>query len=203
MFSGIVSHTSEIQDIKKKKDYWNLCIKLPSKFNSKLSKGASVSVNGVCLTYTGESKKYLTFDVINETLKITNLSKLRKGSIVNLERSLKFSSEIGGHLMSGHIQTTSEVIEIKKSQNTALIKFSISSRFKDYINEKGYVGINGCSLTISKKNKANFCVNLIPETLAMTNLNKLRVGSLVNLELDQNTVTIVDTVKSILAKKSR
>ena len=203
MFSGIVSHTSEIQDIKKKKDYWNLCIKLPSKFNSKLNKGASVSVNGVCLTYTGESKKYLTFDVINETLKITNLSKLRKGSIVNLERSLKFSSEIGGHLMSGHIQTTSEVIEIKKSQNTALIKFSISSRFKDYINEKGYVGINGCSLTISKKNKANFCVNLIPETLAMTNLNKLRVGSLVNLELDQNTVTIVDTVKSILAKKSR
>ena len=202
MFSGIVSHTSEIQDIKKKKDYWSLCIKLPSKFNSKLNKGASVSVNGVCLTYTGESKKYLTFDVINETLKITNLSKLRKGSIVNLERSLKFSSEIGGHLMSGHIQTTSQVIEIKKSQNTALIKFSISSRFKDYINEKGYVGINGCSLTISKKNKANFCVNLIPETLAMTNLSKLRVGSLVNLELDQNTVTIVDTVKSILAKKS-
>ena len=203
MFSGIVSHISEIQDIKKKKDYWNLCIKLPSKFNSKLSKGASVSVNGVCLTYTGESKKYLTFDVINETLKITNLSKLRKGSIVNLERSLKFSSEIGGHLMSGHIQTTSQVIEIKKSQNTALIKLSISPRFKDYINEKGYVGINGCSLTISKKNKANFCVNLIPETLAMTNLSKLRVGSLVNLELDQNTVTIVDTVKSMLAKKSR
>ena len=202
MFSGIVSHTSEIQDIKKKKDYWSLCIKLPSKFNSKLNKGASVSVNGVCLTYTGESKKYLTFDVINETLKITNLSKLRKGSVVNLERSLKFSSEIGGHLMSGHIQTTSQVIEIKKSKNTALIKFSISSRFKDYINEKGYIGINGCSLTISKKNKANFCVNLIPETLAMTNLSKLRVGSLVNLELDQNTVTIVDTVKSILAKKS-
>ena len=121
---------------------------------------------------------------------------------MNLERSLKFSSEIGGHLMSGHIQTTSQVIEIKKSKNTALIKFSISSRFKDYINEKGYIGINGCSLTISKKNKANFCVNLIPETLAMTNLNKLSVGSLVNLELDQNTVTIVDTVKNILAKKS-
>ena len=95
MFSGIVSHTSEIQDIKKNKDYWNLCIKSPNKFNTKLVKGASVSVNGVCLTYTEESKKYLTFDVINETLKITNLSKLRKGSVVNLERSLKFSSEIG------------------------------------------------------------------------------------------------------------
>lgn len=202
MFSGIVSHTSEIQDIKKHKDYWNLCIKSPNKFNSKLSKGASVSVNGVCLTYTGESKKYLTFDVINETLKITNLSKLRKGSVVNLERSLKFSSEIGGHLMSGHIQTTSKVIQIKRSHDTAMIKFSIGSKYKDYITEKGYVGINGCSLTISKKNKANFYVNLIPETLKMTNLSKLRVGSLVNLELDQNTVTIVDTVKNILAKKS-
>ena len=202
MFSGIVSHTSEIQDIKKNKDYWNLCIKSPNKFNSKLFKGASVSVNGVCLTYTGESKKYLTFDVINETLKITNLSKLRKGSVVNLERSLKFSSEIGGHLMSGHIQTTSKVIQIKKSHDTAMIKFSIGSKHKDYITEKGYVGINGCSLTISKKNKANFYVNLIPETLKMTNLSKLRVGSLVNLELDQNTVTIVDTVKNILAKKS-
>jgi len=202
LFSGIVSHTSEIQDIKKNKDYWNLCIKSPNKFNSKLSKGASVSVNGVCLTYTGESKKYLTFDVINETLKITNLSKLRKGSVVNLERSLKFSSEIGGHLMSGHIQTTSQVIQIKRSHDTAMIKFSIGSKYKDYITEKGYVGINGCSLTISKKNKANFYVNLIPETLKMTNLSKLRVGSLVNLELDQNTVTIVDTVKNMLAKKS-
>ena len=104
--------------------------------------------------------------------------------------------------MSGHIQTKSQVIQIKRSHDTAMIKFSIGSKYKDYITEKGYVGINGCSLTISKKNKANFYVNLIPETLKMTNLSKLRVGSLVNLELDQNTVTIVDTVKNMLAKKS-
>ena len=105
-------------------------------------------------------------------------------------------------IIPGHIQTTSQVIQIKRSHDTAMIKFSIGSKYKDYITEKGYVGINGCSLTISKKNKANFYVNLIPETLKMTNLSKLRVGSLVNLELDQNTVTIVDTVKNMLAKKS-
>ena len=204
MFSGIVEGTGKVTKLISKKDHISIEVSPPKNFNKKLKKGASVSVDGVCLTSIYNGDKKLRFDVIEETLKRTNLKLASKGSIVNLERSINASSEIGGHLMSGHIHFTGKVNKIldKKSTKDIVIKFP--SKFKEYIFEKGYIGINGCSLTLGKVNKDSFYIHLIPETLSVTNLNDIKTNYLVNVEIDQNTIAIVETVKNTLAaKKSR
>ncbi len=167
MFSGIVQGTGKISKIISKKNHITLEISAPKNFNKNLKKGASVSVNGICLTSLDNGKKNLKFDVINETLSKTNIGKARKGSLVNLERSI------------------------------TQIKFP--KKYRQYIFEKGYIGVNGCSLTLGKVNNDSFYVHLIPETLKITNLSDLKKGSFVNIEIDQNTIAIVETVKNSLA----
>ena len=204
MFSGIVSHKSKVLKVESFSDFVRIHISTPKNFNKGLKKGASVSVNGVCLTSKDNGSKNLKFDVIEETLLKTNLKHILKGDIVNLERSIKASSEIGGHLMSGHIHFTGEVKKIFNKENTKDMKISISKEYSDYILEKGYIGINGCSLTIGKIFKDQFNIHLIPETLKVTNFEKLEEKDLVNIEIDQTTIAIVDTVKKTLAaQKSR
>ena len=204
MFSGIVSHKSKVLKVESFSDFVRIHVSTPKNFNKGLKKGASVSVNGVCLTSKDNGSKNLKFDVIEETLLKTNLKHILKGDIVNLERSIKASSEIGGHLMSGHIHFTGEVKKIFEKENTKDMRISISKEYSDYILEKGYIGINGCSLTIGKIFKNQFNIHLIPETLKVTNLEKLEEKDLVNIEIDQSTIAIVDTVKKTLAtQKSR
>jgi riboflavin synthase len=199
MFSGIVSHKSKVLKVETFGDFVRIYITTPKNFNKGLKKGASISVNGVCLTSKDTGSKNLKFDVIEETLLKTNLNHILKGDIVNLERSIKASSEIGGHLMSGHIHFTGEVKKIFEKENTKDMRISISKNYSDYILEKGYIGINGCSLTIGKVFKNYFNIHLIPETLKITNLDKLEEKDLVNIEIDQTTIAIVDTVKKTLA----
>ena len=143
------------------------------------------------------------FDIIDETLSRTNLGSLKEGSVVNLERSISASSEIGGHLMSGHIHFTGKVKSCLDKDSTKDLAIYFPNNFKKYIFEKGYIGINGCSLTIGKVSKSYFLIHLIPETLAITNLSALISESLVNVEIDQNTIAIVETVeKTLAAQKS-
>ena len=204
MFSGIVQGTGKVSKISAKKDSITIEITPPKNFTKKLQKGASVSVNGVCLTSLDRGLKNMKFDVITETLERTNLKNLKKGSIVNLERSIKANSEIGGHLMSGHIHFSGKVKKILNKTNTKDIIINFPKKFNEYIFEKGYIGVNGCSLTLGKVNNDSFYIHLIPETLSITNLDKLAVGSLINIEIDQNTISIVETVKKTLAaQKSR
>ncbi len=199
MFSGIVQGTGRVQKITAKKSYISIEISAPKNFNKKLKKGASISVNGVCLTSLDSGQKKLKFDVINETLSKTNISKLKKGSLVNLERSITASTEIGGHLMSGHIHFSGRVEKILTKNTNKDLQIIFPRKYKEYIFEKGYIGLNGCSLTLGKVNKDSFYVHLIPETLEVTNLNALKKGSLVNIEIDQNTIAVVETVKNSLA----
>ena len=199
MFSGIVSHKSKVLKVESFSNFIRIHISTPKNFNKGLKKGASISVNGVCLTSKDNGSKNLKFDVIEETLLKTNLKHILKGDIVNLERSIKASSEIGGHLMSGHIHFTGEIKKIFLKENTKDMRISISKKYSDYILEKGYIGINGCSLTIGKVFKNYFNIHLIPETLKVTNLSKLEQKDLVNIEIDQTTIAIVDTVKKTLA----
>ena len=199
MFSGIVSHKSKVLKIESFSDFIRIHISTPKNFNKGLKKGASISVNGVCLTSKDNGSKNLKFDVIEETLLRTNLKHIFKGDIVNLERSIKASSEIGGHLMSGHIHFTGKIKKIFEKENTKDIKISITKEYSDYILEKGYIGVNGCSLTIGKVYKNYFNIHLIPETLKATNLNKLEQKDLVNIEIDQNTITMVNSVKKFLS----
>ena len=199
MFSGIVQGTGKLSKIVNNKDFVRLEIIPPKNFSKNLKKGFSISVDGVCLTSLSGNSKTLKFDVIEETLPRTNFKELKKGSSVNLERSITASSEIGGHLMSGHIHFTGKVKKIIKKPSTIDIVVSFQKRFKEYIFEKGYIGINGCSLTLGKVNKDSFYLHIIPETLSITNLKELKTNSLVNVEIDQNTISIVETVKKTLA----
>ena len=203
MFSGIVSGTGKVYKVSKKEDVLSIMISAPKGFNINLKKGASISVNGVCLTSLDKGLKKLKFDVIQETLSRTNLKNLNKGTLVNLERSINSSTEIGGHLMSGHIHFTGKIKKIINKASTKDIIISFPRKFNEYIFEKGYIGINGCSLTIGKVNKDNFYIHLIPETLSVTNLNLLLPGDSVNVEIDQSAISIVETVKRALAAQKR
>ena len=204
MFSGIVQGKGKILKIVSKKYHISLEISAPKNFNKRLKKGASISVNGVCLTSLDDGEKSLKFDVINETLSKTNISKASKGSIVNLERSITASTEIGGHLMSGHIHFAGKVEKVLTKNTNKDVQIKFPKKYKEYIFEKGYIGVNGCSLTLGKINNNSFFVHLIPETLSVTNLNTLKKGSQVNIEIDQNTIAIVETVKnSLAAQESR
>ena len=204
MFSGIVQGTGKVSKVISNKDHISLEISAPKNFNKGLKKGASISVDGVCLTSVDRGINKLRFDVIEETIARTNLKEIEKGSIVNLERSITASTEIGGHLMSGHIHCTGKIKKILNKKSTRDIIVEFPKKFKEYIFEKGYIGLNGCSLTLGKINKSSFCLHLIPETLMVTDLDKLNVGALVNIEIDQNTISVVETVKNTLAaQKSR
>ena len=201
MFSGIVQETGKVKEFLKQKDIYNLSIDCSSMLVSNLQKGASVAVNGVCLTVKDTNPEILRFDLVEETIKRTNFSDIKAGDNVNLERSLKMGDELGGHLVSGHIHGVSKVMSLKVKEHSWDVEFSVEAFMKDYIFHKGYVAINGCSLTIGEVTKESFIINLIPETLSITNLFQLKEGSTVNVELDQNTVVIADTVKKFLNDK--
>ena len=202
MFSGIVQETGKVIGFVKEKDIYNLSIECSSEFISDLKKGASISVDGVCLTVKDENPEILRFDLVEETIKRTNFQNIKTGDNVNLERSLKMGDEIGGHPVSGHIHGISKVISIDKRDQSWDVKFSVEPFMHDYMLHKGYVAINGCSLTVGEVSNEFFMIHLIPETLSITNLFQLEQDSVVNVELDQNTIIIADTVKKYLDGKS-
>ena len=202
MFSGIVQEAGKVIGLAKEKDIYNLSIECSSEFISDLKKGASISVDGVCLTVKDENPEILRFDLVEETIKRTNFQNIKTGDNVNLERSLKMGDEIGGHPVSGHIHGISKVISIDKRDQSWDVKFSVEPFMHDYMLHKGYVAINGCSLTVGEVSNESFMIHLIPETLLITNLFQLQQNSIVNVELDQNTIVIADTVKKYLDGKS-
>ena len=202
MFSGIVQEAGKVKDFLKREDIYNISIDCSSKITSNLKKGASVSVNGVCLTVKNENPEILRFDLVEETIKRTNFQNIKIGDNVNLERSLKMGDEIGGHLVSGHIHGISKVVSIEIRDQSWDVEISIEPFMQEYILHKGYVAINGCSLTIGEVSKESFLIHLIPETLSVTNLFQLEQDSTVNIELDQNTIIIADTVKKYLDGRS-
>mgnify|MGYP001343976249 FL=1 len=202
MFSGIVQEAGKVIGFVKEKDIYNLSIECSSEFISDLKKGASISVDGVCLTVKDENPEILRFDLVEETIKRTNFQNIKTGDNVNLERSLKMGDEIGGHPVSGHIHGISKVISIDRRDQSWDVKFSVESFMHDYMLHKGYVAVNGCSLTVGEVSNESFMIHLIPETLSITNLFQLEQDSIVNIELDQNTIIIADTVKKYLDGKS-
>ena len=201
MFTGIVSGKGYVQKIVKSKDYISLIIKAPKGFSKNLIKGASVSVNGVCLTVKKGKTDILEFDVIEETLQKTNLKNLSKSSKVNLERSMTAKTEIGGHLVSGHIHGTGEVLKVINRQATKDLQIKIPTSLREYFFYKGYVALDGCSLTIGKVLKASFYIHLIPETVSITTFNNIKKGDLINIEVDQSTINTVETVKRIMSQR--
>jgi riboflavin synthase len=142
------------------------------------------------------------FDLMQETLRLTNLGELRVGDRVNVERAARVGDEIGGHAMSGHIMATATVTRVAESPNNRQVWLRPPATLLRYLLTKGYVGVDGISLTIGEVTGGEFCVNLIPETLARTNIGSRRPGDRVNLEIDPQTQAIVDTVERVLAQRA-
>ncbi|WP_173496915.1 riboflavin synthase subunit alpha [Shewanella sp. ISTPL2] len=201
MFTGIVQATCEVVAIHKKDGLNTLEVAFEPDLHEGLAIGASVANNGVCLTVTQVADDRVFFDVVEETLRLTNLANLSIGQSVNVERSLTFGSEIGGHILSGHIHTKAKVIDISHTEQHYDLTLGIEPKWMDYIFYKGFVGVNGCSLTVGEVSDLGFKLHLIPETLKLTNLSQYKVGDELNIEIDSQTQIIVDTVERVLARR--
>ena len=195
MFTGIVQEIGIILEREETDSGISLTIATSESFLEKLTIGASIAVNGVCLTVVEFFGDSVRFDVIPETLRVTNLNKVTKDSRVNLERSLKFGDEVGGHVLSGHISCTASSRLVKSDDEVELI-LSCPKEWMNYIFHKGYVAVNGASLTVAKKESDNFSVFLIPETLKATNLHEVLVEDLLNIEVDQTTYAAVKATEA-------
>ncbi|WP_163834812.1 riboflavin synthase subunit alpha [Spartinivicinus ruber] len=201
MFTGIVACTLPVANIEKKHQLYRFSFQFPESLLVGLTLGASVAINGACLTVTAIEGDVVSFDAMMETLRITNLVNLNVGDQVNLERAARFGDEIGGHLLSGHIHAMAEVIATESPENNKKVTFKVPTELQDYLFEKGYVALNGVSLTLSELNQDSFSVYFIPETLRVTTFGQVEVGDQVNLEVDSQTQAVVDTVKRINVKK--
>ena len=183
MFNGIIKNTGIIKNIKKSKKSMMLSIYTNLKLK-KNSLGDSISCDGVCLTLTSRKNKILTFYLSDETIKRSNFSKIKIGKTVNMEKSLKYGEIVSGHYTQGHVDTVGKILNIKIIDKTWLIQIKIPKQFNKYIVEKASIHINGVSLTVSKKKKNFFEINIIPHTLKLTNLKSLKANDLVNIEFD-------------------
>ncbi|AEW77317.1 riboflavin synthase [Aggregatibacter actinomycetemcomitans] len=202
MFTGIVQGTAQIKTITEKANFRTHTVEMPQEMLKGLQIGASVAHNGVCLTVTEIKDNLVSFDLMQETLKITNLGELKVGDPVNIERAMQMGTEIGGHILSGHVYCTAEIIERLPSENNLQIWFKLPNKeVMKYVLTKGFIAVDGISLTIGKVREQSFCVNLIPETLHRTLIGKKAEGDKVNIEIDPQTQAIVDTVERYLAQK--
>ena len=169
MFTGIVETVGTIEKLEQQDDIWILEIAVDADFSNDLKQGASVSVNGICLTFIDTPSNLLRFDVVKETYDRTNLAFLKRGNLVNLERSLSFGDEIGGHLVSGHIHCVGKVVKQQCKNNSTDLLIALENIDTSYLFEKGYIAINGCSLTLGEIEGSSFYLHLIRETLNVTN----------------------------------
>ena len=201
MFTGIVQATCEVVSINNATGLKTFEVAMTPALTQGLVTGASVANNGVCLTVTKILNDKVFFDVMEETLAVTNLGNTQVGDSVNIERSLTFGTEIGGHILSGHVHTLATVKAVSNTAEHYNIELQVDPQWMNNIFYKGFVGINGCSLTVGKVNDSGFVLHLIPETLKLTNLNQYGVGDTINIEIDSQTQVIVDTVERVLAKK--
>ena len=179
MFTGIIEEVGKIKNIQGGK----LTI-AASKILEDIHLGDSIAVNGICLTAISWDNGSFTVDVMRETLERTSLHRLRAGSFVNLERALAANGRFGGHIVSGHIDGTGEIINIRRDANAVWYKIKTSEKIMEFIIEKGSIAIDGISLTVAKVDRSTFYVSVIPHTLENTILLRKKTGDIVNLEND-------------------
>ncbi len=183
MFTGIVKELGKICRISGLGGVYKLSVEAKDIANS-LNTGESVSVNGVCLTMTGKDKGILDFDVMGETYKRTNISKLRIGASVNLEGALRVGDSLGGHFVTGHIDCVGRIREIKRVGDNYSIELSFPAKYKRLVVEKGSITLDGISLTVGGVENSGASVHIIPHTLKVTTLGSKRAGDELNVEFD-------------------
>lgn len=183
IFTGIIEEIGTISSIQKSAKSARLAINAALIFDD-IRTGDSVAVNGVCLTVTSILNKVFTADVMNETLNRSNLGDQSVGSKVNLERAMLAGGRFGGHIVSGHIDGTGQIVKTERDDNAVWLTISASQNILKYIVEKGSVTIDGISLTVARAEENDFAVSVIPHTGKETTLLNKRVGDTINLEND-------------------
>lgn len=183
MFTGIVEETGRIVDFTQHAEAWSLQVSAQVAIE-KVALGDSIAVNGCCLTVVRFDEKHLWFDVLEETRRLTNFRTLGAGSLVNLERSLRFDGKVGGHFVSGHIDAAGTIAVFEQRGNDYLLTIDAPAGMGKYMIHKGSIAIDGISLTIAETEDDKLSVWLIPHTLAVTNLKSKKTGDAVNLEFD-------------------
>ncbi|MDP6913405.1 MAG: riboflavin synthase subunit alpha [Candidatus Thalassarchaeaceae archaeon] len=193
MFTGIVSGTAPILRIAEGEGIRKITVDLVD-FSDGLETGASVSLDGVCMTVVSMDSGEVTFDAISETLDRTTLSDRSEGDRLNVERSMRLGDELGGHILSGHVMGTAEIIESRTVGEGLDLQISIPDGCSPFIMEKGFIAVDGMSLTVGKCDEGSFGLHIIPETLRITTLDKKVVGDRVNIEIDSRTQAVVETM---------
>lgn len=207
MFTGIVKARLPIAVLDRKPDFATFTLAFSPELGAGLEIGASVALNGTCLTVrslepAGDGSLLASFDAIGQTLAVTNLGAVQQGDVVNIERAARMGDEIGGHLLSGHVMAQVAVLDIQITAYNCVIWFERPAELAKYLLDKGYVALNGCSLTIAEVEEGRFSVHLIPETRDVTTFGVAKVGDAINVEVDPQTQAVVDTVTRILADRA-
>lgn len=197
MFTGIIQGIAQIVDINASLHCRTYTLKLPKSMCHALRVGASIANDGCCLTITHINGDCISFDLVGETLSLTTLASKNIGDRINVERAAKFGDEIGGHLMSGHISCKGVIVDTALLETNRRITIEIPKKFAKYILYKGYIGVDGISLTVGEVENHCFTLHLIPETLKRTTIGQKKQGDEVNIEIDPQTQAIVDTVTQL------
>ena len=198
MFTGIISDIAELESINKLEDLRYRFIN-DNGLND-VNIGSSISCNGVCLTLVSIDNKFFEVDVSNETLSLTNLSSLKVGDKINIEKSLKIGDELSGHLVTGHIDGLGELLKITKIDGSYELLISSNDNLISFIAKKGSITLDGISLTVNNIINDNFTVNIIPHTWNNTNLFKRNVGDQLNIEIDIISRYVNNSIKSLNIK---
>ena len=193
MFTGIVAGTARVLAIEEEGGVRKINIDLGG-FSEGLEIGASVAIDGVCMTVSHINENEAMFEAIDETLERTTLGQIEEGSYVNIERSLKFGDELGGHMISGHIMAKARITERVEREGNLHILIENLELVRPFVMEKGFIAIDGMSLTVGEVTNEDFSLHIIPETLRVTTIGNKVVGSMVNIEIDARTQAIVETM---------
>ena len=183
MFTGLIEIAGEVVEMQNSTHGAQLCLAL-SALDSPITLGESIAVNGCCLTVSALRGKNFVFDLLQETLRRTNLGLLAPGHLVNVERALRADGRLGGHFVQGHIDCTSEIVDFTPHGNDYRLEVTVPAEFQRLIACKGSIAIDGISLTIADIGETSFVAWIIPHTLSATNLRSRRSGDRVNLEFD-------------------
>jgi riboflavin synthase len=207
MFTGIVQGLAQVVALTERQGLRSIRLDWPEGFAAGLAVGASVAVDGVCLSVTAlHGQRAADFDVMQQTLAQTTLAWLVVGNRVNVERAARDGAEIGGHPLSGHVDFMARVSAVRQPENNHVLSIEVPAPWMRYIFAKGYVAINGASLTVAQAwrepgGAGRLEVWLIPETLRMTTFADKQVGDAVNIEIERSTQVMVDTVREAVAEK--
>lgn len=207
MFTGIVQGMATVVGIADRAGLRSIRLRFAPGFDDSLAIGASVAVDGTCLTVTARpAPDEAGFDVMQQSLALTTLGGLVAGSRVNVERAARDGAEIGGHPLSGHIDFMARIAELRRPENNCVLRFAVPAPWMRYVFAKGYIAVDGASLTVAeawreRDGSGAFEVWLIPETLRMTTFGSKAAGDAVNIEIERQTQVFVDTVRAALDER--